>query len=157
MSTHGSAVPKIYIDKQTPEVFQAMRETSRAARKAASEAGLDRILVELVELRISQVNRCAYCLDRHTKAALKAGESAQRLAVLAAWRGTEVFSPAERAALALAEATTDLADAKARDDAYEAARGALTEHQISAVIWLAIAINALNRVSVMSEHPVRSD
>lgn len=157
MSTHGSAVPKIYIDKQTPEVFQAMREASRAVREAAADAGLDRTLLELVDLRVSQINRCAYCLDRHTKAALKAGESPQRLGVLAAWRDTEVFTPAERAALALAEATTDLADSQARDDAYEEARHALTEHQISAVIWAAIAINAFNRVSVMSEHPVRSD
>lgn len=155
MSSDGSALPRIYIDKQTPAVFQAMRAASRAAREAAHEAGLDRVLVELVNLRVSQRNGCAYCLDRHTRSALKAGETTQRLGVLSAWRDTEVFSPAERAALALAEATTDLSDPAAQDEAYEAARSALTEHQISAVLWVAITINAFNRVSILSQHPVR--
>ncbi|WP_030159183.1 carboxymuconolactone decarboxylase family protein [Glycomyces sp. NRRL B-16210] len=148
---------RIFIDRQTPEAFAAMRETARAVREAAAEAGLDRILVELVNLRVSQMNRCAYCLDLHTKAALKAGESTRRLGVLAAWRDTGLFSPAERAALALAEATTEPANAAAQDAAYAAAREALTEDQTAAVIWAAIAINAFNRVSIMSRHPVRPD
>ncbi|MFC3492135.1 carboxymuconolactone decarboxylase family protein [Glycomyces rhizosphaerae] len=147
--------PRIFIDRQTPEAFGALRETARAVRDAALAAGLDRILVELVNLRVSEMNRCAYCLDRHTKAALKAGESTRRLGVLAAWRDTELFSPAERAALALAEATTDPGDDAAQDEAYAAARHTLTDDQISAVIWAAIAINAFNRVSVMSKHPVQ--
>ncbi|SDD75581.1 carboxymuconolactone decarboxylase family protein [Glycomyces harbinensis] len=155
MSSDGPA--RIFIDRQTPEVFAAMRETSRAVRDAAAAAGLDRILVELVNLRVSQMNRCAYCLDLHTKAALKAGESTRRLGVLAAWRDTGLFSPAERAALALAEATTEPANASAQDAAYEAAREALTEDQIAAVVWAAIAINAFNRVSIMSRHPVQPD
>ncbi|RRR98712.1 carboxymuconolactone decarboxylase family protein [Glycomyces terrestris] len=147
----------MYIDRQTPEPFRALRETAKAVREAAAAAGLDRLLVELVNLRVSQLNRCAYCLDVHTEAALKAGESPRRLGVLAAWRDTGLFSPAERAALALAEAVTSPADEEAQEEAYSAARGALTEDQISAVIWTAIAINAFNRVSVLSKHPVRPD
>jgi alkylhydroperoxidase family enzyme len=77
--------------------------------------------------------------------------------VLAAWRDTELFTPAERAALALAEATTEPTDAAAQETAWEAARDALTDDQISAVIWVAITINAFNRVSIMSKHPVRSE
>jgi AhpD family alkylhydroperoxidase len=122
----------------------------------AAAAGLDRITVELINLRVSQLNACAYCLSLHTRAALRAGETTQRLGVLAAWRDTELFSPRERAALALAEATTHPADAAAQAAAYADARAALSDDEISAVIWVAITINAFNRVSVLSKHPVRS-
>ncbi|MFF5107408.1 carboxymuconolactone decarboxylase family protein [Streptomyces sp. NPDC000134] len=123
----------------------------------AAAAGLDRLLVELINLRVSQLNACAYCLDLHTRAALRAGETAQRLGVLAAWRDTELFDARERAALALAEATTHPADAGAQSVAYAGARAALTDAEISAVIWVAITMNAFNRVSVMSKHPVRKN
>ncbi|MFJ2238270.1 carboxymuconolactone decarboxylase family protein [Streptomyces sp. NPDC087859] len=148
---------RIFIDKQSPKAFHALRQTAEAVRTVAAEAGLDRTAVELINLRVSQINGCAYCLDTHTRAALRAGESTQRLGVLAAWRDTEVFSPIERAALALAEATTEPTDAVAQESAYEAARQALTDDQISAAIWVAVTINAFNRVSIMSKHPVRAN
>ncbi|GGQ73166.1 alkyl hydroperoxide reductase AhpD [Streptomyces flaveolus] len=148
---------RIFIDKQSPEPYQALVHTSEAVRAAAAAAGFDRLLVELVNLRVSQINGCAYCLDVHTRAALRAGETTQRLGVLAAWRETELFTPVERAALALAEATTRPADTAARDAAATAAREVLTDDQISAVIWVAVTINAFNRVSVMSRHPVRRE
>lgn len=154
-SPNAAGRSRIYLDKQHPAVFESMRTAAKAARAAAAEAGLDRILIELVNLRVSQMNGCAYCLDVHTRTALKEGESPQRLGVLAAWRDTEVFTPAERAALALAEATTDLSDPAAQDAAYEAARDAFDDDQLAALIWVAIAINALNRVSILSKHPVR--
>ncbi|MFD7705767.1 carboxymuconolactone decarboxylase family protein [Streptomyces sp. NPDC059786] len=153
----GSAVRRIFIDKQSPKAYQALVKTSEAVHAVAAGAGLDRRLVELVNLRVSQVNGCAFCLHLHTRAALRAGETTQRLGVLAAWRDTELFTPAERAALALAEATTSPADAAAQEAAYAAARDALTDDQISAVIWVAVTINAFNRVSVMSKHPVRAE
>ncbi|MFF3905834.1 carboxymuconolactone decarboxylase family protein [Streptomyces sp. NPDC001848] len=157
MSTHptGSAIQRIFIDKQSPAAYQALVRTSEAVRAVAAEAGLDRTLVELVNLRVSQINGCAYCLNVHTNAALRAGETPQRLGVLAAWRDTELFTPDERAALALAEATTAVADGMAQEAAYGTAREVLTDDQISAVIWVAVTINAFNRVSVMSGHPVR--
>ncbi|MGW0765566.1 carboxymuconolactone decarboxylase family protein [Streptomyces sp. NPDC002676] len=148
---------RIFIDKQSPKAYHALVQTSEAVRTVAAEAGLDRTLVELVNLRVSQLNGCAYCLHVHTRAALRAGDTPQRLGVLAAWRETEVFTEAERAALALAEATTDAADTAAQDTAYEAAREVLTDDQISAVIWVAVTINAFNRVSIMSRHPVRPE
>jgi alkylhydroperoxidase family enzyme len=91
----------------------------------------------------------------HVADALKGGESVQRLAVLPAWRDTAVFDGVERAALALAESITNLPDARAREleDAY--ARDHLTDEQYSAVSWLAITMNAFNRVSITSQHPVR--
>ncbi|MFJ1753501.1 carboxymuconolactone decarboxylase family protein [Kitasatospora sp. NPDC088134] len=132
-----------------------MLGTAEAVRAAAAEAGIERRLVELINLRVSQLNGCAYCLDVHTKAALKEGETVQRLGVLAAWRETGLYDERERAALALAEATTHPADSAAQEAAYAQARTVLGNEQISAVIWIAIAINAFNRVSILSKHPVR--
>ncbi|MFF0204002.1 carboxymuconolactone decarboxylase family protein [Streptomyces sp. NPDC005017] len=147
---------RIYVDKRTPKAYHALSQTAEAVRAAAAGAGLDRRLVELLNLRVSQINGCAYCLHVHTRAALRAGETNQRLGVLAAWRETEVYTPEERAALDLAEATTAASGTAAQDTAYAAAREVLTEDQISAVIWVAITINAFNRVSIMSGHPVRA-
>ncbi|MGW0122050.1 carboxymuconolactone decarboxylase family protein [Streptomyces sp. NPDC003327] len=146
---------RVYVDKQTPQAYHALVRTAETVRAAADDAGLDRILVELVNLRVSQINGCASCLDVHTRAALRSGETARRLGVLAAWRDTEVFTARERAALALAEATTTPADARAQEEAYAEAREALDDAEIAAVIWVAITINAFNRVSILSKHPVR--
>ncbi|MEU2740762.1 carboxymuconolactone decarboxylase family protein [Streptomyces sp. NPDC007095] len=159
MSSHvtGTATQRIFIDKQSPKAYHELIQTSEAVRATAADAGLDRTVVELINLRVSQINGCAYCLNVHTRAALHAGETAQRLGVLAAWRDTELFTPAERAALALAEATTEPTDAAAQEAAWAAARDTLTDDQVSAVIWVAITINAFNRVSIMSKHPVRSE
>ncbi|MFF4548696.1 carboxymuconolactone decarboxylase family protein [Streptomyces sp. NPDC001435] len=151
----GSADRRIFVDKQSPKPYHALVQTSEAVRTTAAEADLDRTVVELINLRVSQINGCAYCLDVHTRAALRAGETTRRLGVLAAWRDTEVFTPLERAALALAEATTEPCDAVAQEAAYAAAREVLTDDQISAVIWVAVTINAFNRISIMSKHPVR--
>ncbi|MEU1034592.1 carboxymuconolactone decarboxylase family protein [Streptomyces mirabilis] len=153
----GTATQRIFIDKQSPKAYHALVQTSEAVRATAADAGLDRTVVELINLRVSQINGCAYCLNVHTRAALRAGETAQRLGVLAAWRDTELFTPAERAALALAEATTEPTDAAAQETAWAGARDVLTDDQISAVIWVAITINAFNRVSIMSKHPVRTE
>ncbi|MFG2589509.1 carboxymuconolactone decarboxylase family protein [Streptomyces sp. NPDC048438] len=146
---------RVYVDKQSPQAYKALTATAEAVRTVAQEAGLDRTLVELVNLRVSQINGCAYCLDVHTRAALRAGETTQRLGVLAAWRDTEVFTAQERAALALAEATTHPADAALQEDAYSTARLTLSDDETAAVIWVAVTINAFNRVSIMSKHPVR--
>ncbi|MDX3727301.1 carboxymuconolactone decarboxylase family protein [Streptomyces caniscabiei] len=158
MSEHidGSAPRRIFVDKQSPQAYRAMVKAAEAVSATATEAGLDRATVELINLRVSQLNGCAYCLDLHTRRALRAGESAQRLGVLPAWRETALFTPEERAALALAEATTDPTASAAQDAAHEAARRVLTEDQISAVIWVAITIGAFNRVSIMSGHPVEA-
>lgn len=146
---------RIYLDKQSPAAYQALVGTADVVRTTAAEAGLDRILVELVNLRVSQLNGCAFCLDVHTRAALRAGETTRRLGVLAAWRDAELFTARERASLALAEATTHPADALAQERAYAEARQVLNDDEVSAVVWVAITINAFNRVSILSKHPVR--
>jgi len=147
---------RVFIDKQSPRAYRSFRESAAVVREVAADAGLDRRLVELINLRVSQINGCAYCLSTHTRAALEAGEDVQRLGVLPGWRDTELFSPRERASLALAEATTSPADAAAQEETYASARAVLTDDEISAVIWVAITINAFNRVSILSKHPVRA-
>lgn len=146
---------RIFLDKQTPAAFRALTATAGEIRSHADAAGLPRTLVELVNLRVSQLNSCAFCLDRHTRLALDAGESTQRLAVLAGWRDTDLFTPRERAALELAEVVTLLAQQHPDDATYARARTALTDDEVALVIWTAITINAFNRVSVLSQHPVR--
>ena len=137
--------------KTSPTALKAMA----GLESFVKGAGLEPALLELVRMRASQVNGCAYCLDMHVADAVKGGESAQRLAVLPAWRDTAVFEAHERAALALAESITVLPDARTRELEDASAREHLTDEQYSAVSWLAIAMNAFNRVSITSQHPVR--
>ncbi|MEU8543957.1 carboxymuconolactone decarboxylase family protein [Streptomyces sp. NPDC048717] len=153
--TETEATARIHLDKQSPAAYRELVRTAAAVRETAAAAGLDRVLVELVNLRVSQLNGCASCLDVHTRAARRAGETDRRLGVLAAWRDTELFTPPERAALALAEATTYPADALAQERAYAEARAVFDDDQLSAVLWVAVTINAFNRVSILSKHPVR--
>lgn len=147
---------RVQIDKKHPAAYRAAVKWATAVGTTAEQAGLNRILVELVNVRVSQINACATCLDVHVRRAVKVGESERRLGVLAAWRDTQLFTETERAALALAESVTRLGDAAAQDRAYAEAAEVLTEEQISAVTWVAIAINAFNRISILSEHPVVS-
>ncbi|QIS22980.1 carboxymuconolactone decarboxylase family protein [Nocardia terpenica] len=154
---HPSAADsRIWIDKQNPEVFQALSGVTSAVRAAAAAAGLDRSLVELVNVRVSQLNGCPFCLNVHTHAAVEAGVTQQRLDVLAGWRRTDLFTPLERAALALAELTTELPREQILDREYALARQHMSDAQVSVVIWVATTIGAFNRVSIMSRHPVRA-
>jgi AhpD family alkylhydroperoxidase len=146
----------VFLDKEHPAAWRALNGLALKAKEAAAEAGLEGNLIELLNVRISQINGCAYCLDLHVGDAVKNGESAQRLAVLPAWRDTALFSDKERAALSLAEAITTISDAHARDREGAQARRHLTAEEFSAVSWLAITMNAFNRVSIVSQHPVRA-
>ncbi|MQY25295.1 carboxymuconolactone decarboxylase family protein [Nocardia aurantia] len=146
---------RTYIDKQHPAAYHAQLEVAEAVRQATEAAGLDRRLVELLNIRVSQLNRCAFCLDLHTREALRHGETAQRLATLPAWRDTLLFDDRERAALTLAESLTVLPDDHTQDRDYAEAAAQLTPEQLSAVGWVVIAMNAFNRISIVSRHPVR--
>jgi AhpD family alkylhydroperoxidase len=151
----SAAAQHIFLDKQHPVVWRALNGLGLKVRDAAAEAGIDRKTIELLYVRISQINGCAYCLDMHVRDAIKAGETPQRLAVLPAWRDTDLFTEKERAGLALAESITGLPDFQTREQEESAARQHLSADEFSAVSWLAIAINAFNRVSITSHHPVR--
>jgi AhpD family alkylhydroperoxidase len=132
-----------------------MSAVASAVAGTAKAAGLDQLLVELINIRISQLNGCGFCLDLHVRGAVKNGETPQRLAVLPAWRDVDLFSPTERAALALAEAITMLPDHHTRERERARAREQLTDDQFSAISWIAITMNAFNRISIISGHPVR--
>lgn len=146
----------IFLDKEHPVIWRALNGLGLKVREAADEAGIERRTVELLYVRTSQLNGCAYCLDVHVRDAVKGGESPQRLSVLSAWRDTTLFTDKEQAALALAEAITDLPDHRSRQREEAFARQYLTAHEFSAVSWLAITMNAFNRVSITSHHPVHS-
>lgn len=147
---------RFYLDKASPEVWDAMTGLRKAVAAYAKEAELDAELVELVSLRISQINGCAYCLEVHTRKALDAGLDSQRLGVLAAWRDAEaLYSETERAALDLAETVTTLPDQEDQQVSQMMSHHVLTDAQYSAVQWLAITMNVTNRVSILSHHPVR--
>lgn len=145
-----------YLDKSDPDAWKAIGALSTAVKKSAEAAGLSTELVELVNLRVSQINGCTFCLDLHTRRAVKAGVTTQRLGLLAAWRDAEaIYSETERAALDLAEAVTTLPRDEDRQTSQVLAHGVLTDEQYSAVQWIAITMNATNRISIMSHHPVR--
>ncbi|HWD02519.1 MAG TPA: carboxymuconolactone decarboxylase family protein [Amycolatopsis sp.] len=145
---------RVNIGKQHPDAYQALLALSNAAERNAAAAGLDPLLVELVKLRTSQLNGCAFCLRMHTRDTLKLGENPDRIAVLPAWTETGYFSEAERAALRLAEAVTRVADGHVADADYAAAAAVLTPDQLSAVTWLTTVMNAFNRVAISSRYPV---
>lgn len=133
-----------------PAVYKRMVALDTAAGQAAKDAGLDPLLVELVKVRVSQLNGCAFCLRMHTRDAIALGETTDRLALVAAWWESQYFTDAEKAALALAEEVTELPVPVTGADADQV----LSPEQVSAVTWLAIVMNAWNRVAVTSHYPV---
>ncbi|MEU1536378.1 carboxymuconolactone decarboxylase family protein [Streptomyces fagopyri] len=128
------------------------------AGKVVSETTLPLTVQELVKIRASQINGCGFCTDMHTKDAVAAGETAQRLHLVAAWREATVFTDAERAALELAEQGTRIADAAGgvTDEAWAEAVRHFDEDQLVALISLIAIINAYNRINVINQQPAGS-
>ncbi|MEV5572068.1 carboxymuconolactone decarboxylase family protein [Spirillospora sp. NPDC052269] len=126
-----------------------------SATKAVSDSSLPPVVQELVKIRASQINGCGFCTDMHTKDAAAAGESAQRLNLVAAWREATVFTDAERAALELAEQGTRIADAAGgvTDEAWADAAKYFDEDQLVALVSLLGVINAYNRINVINQQP----
>jgi AhpD family alkylhydroperoxidase len=145
---------RVSINKQHPTAYKTLMALSAEAENNAAAAGLDPLLVELLRIRASQLNGCAFCLRMHTGDALKKGENPDRIAVLPAWAETGYFSETDRAALRLTEAITLVPDGHVSDEDYNAAAGVLTDDQVSAVAWLVIVINAFNRVAITSRYSV---
>ncbi|OLZ57874.1 carboxymuconolactone decarboxylase family protein [Amycolatopsis keratiniphila] len=126
-----------------------------AANRPIEESSLPHATQDLVKLRASQINGCGFCTDMHSKDAAKAGETSVRLNLVAAWREANVFTEAERAALALAEEGTRIADAHhgVSDDTWAQVREHYDDEQIGALIALIAAINAYNRLNVIARTP----
>lgn len=148
---------QFYLDKSSPEAWKAVTRLSKTVRDDARAAGLSDQLVELVSLRVSQLNGCAYCLNVHTRNAVKAGLGPQRLGALSAWWEAEnLYTEQERAALQLAEQVTRINDIDSVMAAQLLASNALDDAQYAAVQWVAMLMNLTNRVSILSHHPVRA-
>src|ERR1700727_1551345 len=128
--------------------YKALAHLDQAATKELDKVDFDVRLRELVRIRASQLNGCAFCIDMHTKDARAAGESEQRIYALSAWRETPFFTDRERAALAFTETVTMLADTRVPDDAYAALAAEYSEQEIAALISLIVMINAWNAVGV---------
>jgi AhpD family alkylhydroperoxidase len=129
-----------------------------SANKVVADSTLPTVTQELVKLRASQINGCGFCTDMHSKDALAAGETQQRLNLVAAWREATVFTEAERAALELAEEGTRIADAAGgvSDHTWEVVRKHYDADQLAALVGLIALINSYNRLNVMLRMPAGS-
>src|ERR1044072_24390 len=144
MTTTLDTVERIKIYKTSPELYDAMMALSNASAR-----DIDVELGELIKIRASQINHCAFCLDMHTRDARKHGVSEQKLDVLAAWEEAgHLFTESERAALALTEATAEPGNGHVPDEVYARAAAVFTERELGQVIAMAITINAWNRINV---------
>ncbi|MFE7648714.1 carboxymuconolactone decarboxylase family protein [Streptomyces phaeoluteigriseus] len=139
--------------KSAPKVYRALVGFDAAARE-----GLDPALVELIQIRASHLNHCAYCLHMHTNDARKAGESEDRLHMVAVWReARHFFTEKEQAALALTEAVTLVADGGVPDDVYAEAAARFDERELAQVLALICTINTWNRVALATARVAGTD
>jgi AhpD family alkylhydroperoxidase len=124
--------------------------------KVVLQGGLEGSLMELVKIRASQINGCAFCLHMHTTQARKQGETEERLYLLDAWRESPLYSARERAALAWTEALTRLPETHAPDDVYRTVQAQFSEQELVTLTLLIVAINGWNRIQVgfRAVHPV---
>jgi AhpD family alkylhydroperoxidase len=136
--------PRLEIAKAAPQAYRAMAGLESYVRNS----GLEPALLELVRLRASQINGCAFCIDMHTKDARAEGESEQRLYALTAWRETPFFTDRERAALAWTEALTLISETHAPDDVYEAVHPHFSEEELANLTLAIVAINGWNRIAL---------
>ena len=135
---------RINFKQLVPGAYQAML----ALESYVHQTGLEPSLLQLVKMRASQINGCAYCLDMHSKDARAAGETEQRLHLLPAWRETPFYSDRERAALAWTEAVTLLSETHVPDDVYHFARQRFSNEELVNLTIAIVAINGWNRLEV---------
>jgi AhpD family alkylhydroperoxidase len=139
-----AAHPRLNYAAQSPELFRKLADLNMAIRKS----GLEESIIDLVEIRSSQLNGCAFCLDMHVKQARLHGERELRLHHVAAWHESPLFAPRERAALAWTEVLTRLPEGGVPDDHYDRVRGQFSEKELSDLTFAIMAINAWNRAGV---------
>ena len=139
---------RLDFDAHADGFARAMAHLDRAATKELDRVDIDPRLRELVRIRVSQLNGCAYCIDMHTKDARAIGETEQRIYALPAWREAPFYSNRERSALAFAETVTRLADTHVPDGAYHAVAAEFSQDEIGALVSLLVTINAWNTIGV---------
>jgi len=137
---------RINIQQVEPAAYQAMY----GLEKYLSANKVDPILLELIKMRASQINGCAFCLNMHAADARKIGETEQRLYLLNAWRETTLFTPAEEAVLALTEEVT-LISQHVSDATYNKAASLFNENELSQIIMAIVTINAWNRIAITTK------
>ena len=133
---------RLPVEKLVPAASRALTALDEAVRKTHLERGL----LELVRLRASQINGCAYCVDVHSRDALAAGETERRVLALPVWREAPFFTAQQRAALELTEAMTRLADHPVSDEIIDHAAEHFSEHELAELIWVITVINAWTRL-----------
>jgi AhpD family alkylhydroperoxidase len=149
ITTETAQIPvRLDFDAVAPGFARAMAHLDRAATKELDNAEIDPRLRELIRIRASQLNGCAYCIDMHTKDARAIGETEQRIYGLSAWAETPYFTARERAALAFTETVTRLADTHVPDQAYQEVAAHFSQQEIAALVSLIVTINAWNAIGV---------
>jgi AhpD family alkylhydroperoxidase len=142
---------RIQLSGGIPKAYKALIALAGEVTAAGEAAGVGKNLLELVKIRASQINGCAFCLDMHTHDLVELGEDPRRIFLLDAWRETDLYTEQERAALALTEAMTRLPDTQdVSDEVYDLATKVFTEAQYQVVAWMIVVINNFNRLSVPS-------
>ncbi|MGG4440350.1 carboxymuconolactone decarboxylase family protein [Brevibacillus fortis] len=127
-----------------PEAYQTMLKLENFV----NESGLDKKLIELIKIRASQINGCAFCMDMHTQDARKLGETEQRIYLISLWRESAVYTEAERAVLALTEAVTVITANGVSEELYQQVREHFDENQYVALIMAINTINSWNRIAI---------
>ena len=136
--------PRLEYPRLSPALYRAYLAVSNAS----AESGLEHSLLELVKIRASQINGCAFCIDMHTKDARAAGESEQRIYLLNAWREAPFYTDRERAALAWTEALTLVSESQVPDDVYEETRRHFSDEELVKLSWAVVVINGWNRIAI---------
>jgi len=148
MTTTTDLDPRLDFDKHEGAFAKAMAHLDNVATRELDRVDFDHRLRELVRIRASQLNGCAYCVDMHSKDARAIGETEQRVYTLPAWREAPFYSDRERAALAFTEAVTLVADTHVPRAAYDAVAEHFTPDEVAALLSLIVVVNAWNMLSV---------
>ena len=145
--------PRLDYGKAAPGAIRSLVAIDRYL----SDSGLEKSLLHLVKLRSSQINRCAYCIDTHSKEARAAGETEQHLYGLSAWQDAPFYTDKERAALAWTESLTLISDHHVSDELYQQARAHFNETELVNLTLAVIAINAWNRIGISFRPNIQTD
>jgi len=146
--------PLPFLDKASPEAWSILGEVRRTVAEESEAAGVQDVTRELMNLRISQLNGCAFCVHLHHRRAVRAGAPEEQIAQLPVWRDSPWFDAVERAALLLGETVTTLPEPMVRDRDLLAARDVLGDDAFTALEWSAVLMTTYNRLSMLSHHPV---
>lgn len=143
---------RIDIQKLEPKAYEVLY----AMEKYLSTINLTVQLRELIKIRVSQINKCAYCIEMHTKDARKAGETEQRIYALSAWEESPLFTPEERAVLALTDEITNISEHGVKDSTFENVQTYFTDNQVAQIIISVNQMNFWNRIAISTKmfHPV---